>query len=400
MNGETPPTIDFGHLLNRAEHLAVQDLQGILESTQEDLVRERLRGNPEEGTARYVRSGGYWRTLHTRLGTVRVRIQRLLDRVSRVTWSPLLLALGIGKKRYTRELRLAAAELATRTSYEEASQALVRTLGFRIPRRTIWNFVQEIAGVVKGVLRRAPPPSPERHQGLTHLADSTFVRGRRRRQQHEIEVGIRQGQDHRLELVDVRVGGPPGASLAGEEVHRLTTDDAPGLRAFGAAHQQLCHVHFVRHLADLLGEEGVSLPQREGILAPVRGLLAHLRNSVEAHRHEGNGAAVTLRVQATLAELSALGQSLAQGGYPQSSRFVLREMRALVVFAQVGGGLWMPATTNGVERVMGMIADRCKRKWAHWNRGLQNLVLMMLARKIRPMVYGMAVRRYLRWGSH
>ena len=400
MNGETPPAIDLGHLLNRAEHLAVQDLERILDGTQDDLVREQLRRNPEVGAARYVRSGGYWRTLHTRLGTVTVRIQRVLDRLSRVTWSPLLLALGIGKKRYTRELRLAAAELATRTSYEEASQALERTLGFRIPRRTIWNFVQEIAGVVKVALRRAPPSPPERQQEFTHLADSTFVRGQRRRQQHEIEVGIRQGQDHRLELVGVRVGARPGASLEGEEVLHLTTDDAPGLRAFGAEYQQLCHVHFVRHLADLLGEEGVSLLEREGILAPVRALLAHLRNSVEAHRHDGNGAAVTFRVQATLDELSALGQRLAQGGCPQSSRFVLREMRALVVFAQVGGGLWMPATSNGVERVMGMIADRCKRKWAHWNSGLQNLILTMLARKIRPRVYGLAVRRYLRSGSY
>ncbi len=49
---------------------------------------------------------------------------------------------------------------------------------------------------------------------------------------------------------------------------------------------------------------------------------------------------------------------------------------------------------------MGMIADRCKRKRAHWGSGLQDLVLTMLARKIRPRAYGLAVRKYLRWGFY
>ena len=322
-------------------------------------------------------------------------VRRVRDRLTRKVFSPLLQALGIGKKRYTQELRLAAAEMATRTSYEEASQAIERTLGFRIPRRTIWNFLQELAAVVKATLHRAPPPAPERELTQAHLVDSTFVRGRKRKQQLEVHVAITQGQDHRVQLVDLRVGGHPTAVPEGETVQRLMTDDNSGLRAFGVEQQGLCHVHFCRHLADLLGQEGLGLAEREAIVAPVRGLLAHLRNSAEAHRHDGNGAAVTVRVQVTLDELTALGQRLAQGGCPLSSRFVLREMRALVVFAEVGAGLWMPATTNGIERVMGMIADRCKRKWAHWNSGLHNLVLAMLARKIRPMVYGLAVRKYL-----
>ncbi len=61
----------------------------------------------------------------------------------------------------------------------------------------------------------------------------------------------------------------------------------------------------------------------------------------------------------------------------------------------------MPSTSNGVEqRVMGMIADRCNRKGAHWGSGPQDLVLTTLARKIRPRVYGLAVRKYLRWGFY
>ncbi len=397
---ELPPTtIDLGHLLNRAEHLGIQALQRVLDRAQGDLWEELRRHEREDGSPRFVSWGFRPRTLYTKMGVVHLWVRRVRDRLTRKLFSPLLQALGIGKKRYTQELRLAAAEMATRTSYEEASQAIERTLGFRIPRRTIWNFLQELAKVVEVTLHHAPPPTPERVATQTHSVDSTFVRGKRRKQQLEVHAAITQGQDHRVQLVDVRIGGHPAAVLEGEPVERLMTDDESGLRAFGAREQGLCQVHFCRHLADLLGQEGLGLAEREEIVRPVKGLLAHLRNSAEAHRQDGHGAALTHRVQVTLEELGALGHRLREGGCPRSSRFVLREMRALVVFAQVGAGLWMPATTNGMERVMGMVADRCKRKWAHWSNGLHNMVLVLLSRKIRPRVYGLAVRRYMSPGG-
>jgi hypothetical protein len=41
--------------------------------------------------------------------------------------------------------------------------------------------------------------------------------------------------------------------------------------------------------------------------------------------------------------------------------------KTLVVFAKLEGrGFRVPANSNGVERVMGMVAGRHKRKWAHW----------------------------------
>ena len=400
MNGNPPPAIDFGHLLNRAEHLGVQAFQTVLERTQDDLVGDLLGSRTEEGRLRYVRWGGYGRSFITSVGVLWIWVQRVRDHGTGETFLPLLRALGLGKRRYTPELRFQCAELATRTSYEEAAQVMERVLHFRIPRRTIWNFLQELARVVEHQLHHAPPPPPERELTQTHLVDSTFVRGRKRKAQHEVHVAITQGQDHRVQLVDVRVGGHPAAVLEGEPVERLMTDDDSGLRAFGAREQGLCHVHFCRHLADLLGEEGLGLQERETVVGPIRGLLAHLRNSAEAHRRDGGGAALTYRVQATLSELGTLGHRLTEGGCPRSARFVLREMRALVVFAEVGAGLWMPATTNGVERVMGMIADRCKRKWAHWGSGLRSMVLTMLTRKIRPRVYGLAMRRYLETGGY
>lgn len=395
MERDTHPHIDFGGLLSNAEHWGTRALELLLEETERVLWGELRRERTEDGKQRYVRHGRRPRSLVTKIGKVTLWVTRVRDRRTGRVFSPLLEALGLGRKLYTPELRLAAAELATRTSYGEASQALERTLRICIPRRTIWDFLQELAHVVRITSEEVAPPPPELTRGLNHSVDSTFVRGQRRKEQHEVEVAITQGQDHRVQLVGVAVDQRPGTALGKAEVRRLTTDDAPGLRVLEAEHRELCHVHFVRHLAALLGEEGVSLSERESILGPLRGLLAHLRSSVEAHRHDGSVGRVEERVRATLVELGVLGMRLERGGCPQSGRFVLREMRSLVVFAEVGRDIWMPATSNGVERVMGMIADRCKRKWAHWNRGLHNMVLTLLTRKIHPSVYGLATRKYL-----
>ena len=102
---------------------------------------------------------------------------------------------------------------------------------------------------------------------------------------------------------------------------------------------------------------------------------------------------IAVRMRETLVELGALRERSLNGGCPRSGEVVLRKMRTLVVLPEVGGSLWMSATSNGIERVMGMVADRCKRKWAHWERGLRNMVLALLAWKIRLIVYGVAVRR-------
>lgn len=105
---------------------------------------------------------------------------------------------------------------------------------------------------------------------------------------------------------------------------------------------------------------------------------------------------VTDRVRSTLVELEGIAERLERGACPRAARANRREAKALVVFAEVAvHGVRIPATSNGVERVMGMIADRCNRKWARWRSGLRNLLVMLLARKTRRRVYDLAVQRYL-----
>ncbi len=395
MKENTVPPIELAHVLNVAYHMGRDDLTALLERTQEDLWQELRRQKLPDGRPRYVRHGMRPRTLITRMGRIDLRVRRVRNRQDGGTFAPLLAALGLGKRRYTPEVRLAAAELATRTSYGEASEVIERDLGLRIPRRTIWNFLQEISLGVERTLHAPSTPPPVEHS--VHEADSTFVKSQRgRKAQDAVHVAITMDPDHHVHLAEVKVNGPSTSVLDGQSVEHLVTDEDMGLMAYPVRAHQLCHVHFLRRLADLLQEEGVGLLEREEILGPARGLLAHLRNSVEVHRLRGDWWAITERVRATLDGLERLAQRLDRGGCPHSARSVRRDAKALVVFAEVAvHGIRLPATSNGIERVMGMVADRCKRKWARWGGGLRNQLVMLLARKTRRGSYELAVRRYL-----
>jgi hypothetical protein len=322
-------------------------------------------------------------------------VSRLYDRLRRRSFAPLLLALGLGRRRYVPDLRLTCAEEATRTSYAEAVQ---RALHVIVPRRTIWNFVQEFAPWVREGLRTVP--LADREAAL--VTDSTFVKGWRRGQQHEVSVAIRQRRsDHGVELTAVRVNAPARAVLGDGPIDRLVTDDAPVYSVTGARWHQLCHVHFLRHATALLTEERglMEVDEREGVVRALAAALAQLRASAATHAVDGDRTALTHRIEATLARFGTIGAELERRGLRQSARFVRERGRATVVFAELTNrGGWMPATSNGVERVMGMVAHRCKRRWAHWNRGLRNLLDLLLVRKIRPASYGWAVRTYLRGG--
>lgn len=391
--------IDLTNLFPKARDHGAEALVVLLRQEEDRLVGLLRPDRLPDGRHRFVRSGRYRWTLITKLGKVVLEVGRVYDRLHRRTFAPVLLALGMERRRYTRDLRLACAEEASRTSYGEASGSIERSLGVIVPRRSIWNFVQELAPWVEQGTRRVPI----REEDGAHLADGTYVRGWRRGRQHEVNIAVRQRtSDHSVEVVGIQIGGPPRAVLGPNPIERLVTDDAPEYSGEVAQWHSLCHVHFLRRVTTLLTEERglMVVEEREAVVRELAGVLGHLRASVAKHQLDGNRTAVTDRVAATLADFGRIGAMLEARGLRQTARYVRERGRATVVFAEVTNrGGWMPATSNGVERVMGMIADRCKRKWAHWNRGLPNLLQLLLIRKTRPASYGWAVRTYLRGGS-
>ena len=200
------------------------------------------------------------------------------------------------------------------------------------------------------------------------MADGTYVRSWWHGRPHEVNVSIHQrGSDHKVEVVAVRVVGTAGRVI-GPEVARLVTDGALAYSPAPTVWHQLCHVHFLRHVTDLLVSEAglMDTPDRKAVVRELGGVLGRLRASVAKQGVEGNSVAIAHRIEATLERFGEIGRELHRRGLRQTARLILDRGRATVVFAEVTSrGGWMPATLNGFERVMGMIAERCKRKWAH-----------------------------------
>ncbi len=144
-----------------------------------------------------------------------------------------------------------------------------------------------------------------------------------------------QDPEHHVHLAAVKVDGPAQSVLVGLEVDGLVTDDDSGLVAVPSRVHQLCHVHFVRLVGELLREEGVGLLDRETPTGEVRGILARLRHSVEFHATRREWRAIAERVRGTLNELEGVARRLERGACPHSARTIRREAKALVVFAEV-----------------------------------------------------------------
>jgi len=59
-------------------------------------------------------------------------------------------------------------------------------------------------------------------------------------------------------------------------------------------------------------------------------------------------------------------------------------------------GEFVPLSNNLVERLMGEVAKRVKHRWMHWSeRGLENLLNILLARYCNKHLYGVMKEMYL-----
>ena len=119
---------------------------------------------------------------------------------------------------------------------------------------------------------------------------------------------------------------------------------------------------------------------------------------MEKHRKDGRLKRLRWRIQQTLRTMAGLAQTMARAGYRGAAKFLGKHARGVVVFAEAAlEGEEMPATSNGAERQMGTVADRCKG-WGRWGSGLRPLVLLLLVMRTRPVVYARASAAYLRRG--
>jgi len=114
--------------------------------------------------------------LITPLGTISFRVQKVRSPADNTVSSPILECLGVKRRKYSKDLRIALAEYASKMSYQDASLEFETAISIHVSKRTI-HFVQEIAPKLLRV-----NANQNHHAEEALMGDTTEVRALRGRE--------------------------------------------------------------------------------------------------------------------------------------------------------------------------------------------------------------------------
>ena len=240
--------IDLADLIEREQIKTLRSLSNAIEALQARWV------GTLEGSG-WKRSTSYQRSLVTKLGRVVFTVVKM-KREGRVL-SPIIYALKIEKRTYSRDVRMLLADKTSRLSYPDAQVDFQNHTGIRVPKRTIHSFVQEV-GKQLGEANLAKvsceePPVVMADGTKTHSIDPTL---------NEVRIVIGYDPDtHRKTLLHASVN--QNWSQVGREVNTrnssLIGDAEPGIhRNLTSARRQLDLVHAVKDSLYKIWTEGMS----------------------------------------------------------------------------------------------------------------------------------------------
>ena len=88
----------------------------LIEERQKQLIRS-LCGPKYSRSHPYRRAGSYAKTLVTSIGAIRFKVKRVMRRTDNRIESPILAALDVKRRKYSRDVRMKLVEFASKMSY-------------------------------------------------------------------------------------------------------------------------------------------------------------------------------------------------------------------------------------------------------------------------------------------
>lgn len=346
----------------------------MIEERQERIIGD-LCGPKYSRSHPYRRGGSYTKTLVTGLETIKFKVKRVIRRTDNRVRSPILEALDVKHRKYSRDVRMKLAEFASKMSYKDASLEFETATGVYVPKRTIYSFVQKIAPKLLTANKTTGEPR-------VVMGDSTKVRGLDSKEMNNVHVLLSDGG----QLLHLGVNG----DWPGIDADVLISDNEPALtNAVKTERRQLGILHALKYILFTLWGEGMTKNERLKVEKAVKHSLFTLVNSTKKHRKDGNKKRLKNRIEQTLEELHSIAEDLRSRGYRRAPRFILKHARFMVTFAELTlEDVEIPYTTNKIERLMGEVSKRCKHKWMHWStQGLKNILIIVLVRYTSKPLY-------------
>lgn len=387
MDEEITARIDLADLIEREQIKTLENLSKAIEDLQARLVEDLERLGWRCSTS-------YRRCLVTKLGRVVFTVVKV-KRDGRV-FSPIVYALKIEKRKYSRDVRMLLADKASRLSYQDAQIDFMNHTGVKVPKRTIHSFVQEIGrelGEANLAEVGCEEPQVVMADGTrTHSVHPTL-------NQVRIVIGY-DPDNHRKTLLQASVNHD--WRQVGRDVNTrnssLVGDADRGIRLnLAYENRQLDLVHAVKDPLYKLWAEGMNRQEREIVSVEMKQLLHTLVNSVKKHLEYDDKEALKMRIESTIKGLNSLAEDLELKGYPKTAAFIKSNARFMVTFAKLAlKNIHIPYTSNAIERLMGEVSKRCKHKWMHWStEGLENILQIILVRYTNPQFYKQFWKTYI-----
>jgi hypothetical protein len=387
LDTEVATRMDLADLIEREQIKTLTSLSNAIEALQAQLVKDLQ-------ALGWSRSTSYRRSLVTKLGRVVFTIVKM-KRDGRV-FSPIIYALNIEKRKYSRDVRMLLADKASRLSYQDAQIDFMNHTGVKGPKRTIHSFVQEI-GRRLGEADQAKvsceePPVVMADGTKTHSIYPTL---------NQIRIVIGYDPDtNRKTLLHASVNHD-WSQIGGDVNTRnssLVGDADRGIRLnLTYETRQLDLVHAVKDSLFKLWAESMNKQERETIGVEMKQLLYILVNSVKKHMEDDDREALRKRIENTIKGLIALAEDLKLKGYPKTAAFIKSNATFMVTFAKLASkNIQIPYTSNVIELLMGEISKRCKHERMHWStEGLENILQIILVRYTNPQLYKQFWKTYI-----
>ena len=109
------PHIDLAELAEQARTHSRRELVNLIERRQEKIVEELCGPNYSRGRS-YRRGDSYNKSLVTCLSEIRLKAKKIIRRSDGKTATPILEALDVKRRRYSRGVRMRLAEFASKMS--------------------------------------------------------------------------------------------------------------------------------------------------------------------------------------------------------------------------------------------------------------------------------------------
>jgi len=369
-----------------AQGLEKQAVKHLLEGLQEQEVR-RLCGKKNGGNQhKPCRRKGYSpRTIGTKLGKVKLRLARVMDRDTGKTFKPLKDRIDLkGKKIYQDDISILCVEFSTKMTYRDASKEVTRMVEESPSAVTINRRAREYGSAIIEFNHEAVEEGFD-----TVMADGTKVHGvKGGKNEVNVILGLDEKGDKRLLRATVNRSWYSSARKVKDKINddAVLISDAEKEIRYAILKKdmkfQLDVVHVPRQVGYKLWQDKLPKDERDVIIKELKALLYALKNSVEKHAIDGDMDRLKNRVDSTLKGLKELADRVAWMGCLRAAKFIRNSANYMVTYALLlMKGVKVPWNSNMIERLMGEISKRVKNKWMHWStRGLEAVINLILVR--------------------